>query len=104
MISAHLHLFAHTMHLIPILLAALLFSFPAHAQLKNENLLVTVPEGYKVDFQDRNNDQQITEMVPAGQSVKDWTEMLTVQNVFGMTNVTPEQVEMPARKHDNLPL
>ena len=32
--------------LIAILLVALLFSFPAHAQLKNENLLVTIPEGY----------------------------------------------------------
>jgi hypothetical protein len=30
------------MHIIPILLAILIFSFPAHAQLKNENLLVAM--------------------------------------------------------------
>ena len=75
---------------IPILLAALFLSFPAHAQLKNENLLVTMPEGYIVGFQDRNARQQMTEMVPRGQTVKDWTEMVTVQIFFGMTNVTPE--------------
>ncbi|NWG26337.1 MAG: hypothetical protein HXY30_18290 [Pseudorhodoplanes sp.] len=77
-------------HLIPILLAILLFSAPAHAQLKNENLLVTLPEGYIVGFQDRNARQQMTEMVPRGQTVKDWTEMVTVQIFFGLTNVTPE--------------
>lgn len=75
--------------LIPILLAILFFSVPAHAQLKNENLLVAMPDGYKVGFQDKNGNQQITEMVPRGQSVKDWTEMVTVQIFFGMTNVTP---------------
>jgi hypothetical protein len=76
--------------IIPILLAALFVSAPAHAQLKNENLLVTLPEGYIVGFQDRNSRQQMTEMVPRGQTVKDWTEMVTVQIFFGMTNVTPE--------------
>ena len=77
------------MHLIPILLAIILFSFPAHAQLKNENLLVTMPDGYIVGFQDKNARQQMTEMVPRGQSVKDWTDMVTVQIFFNMTNVTP---------------
>ena len=75
--------------IIPILLAALLFSFPANAQLTNENLLVTMPDGYIVGFQDKNAKQQMTEMVPRGQSVKDWTEMVTVQIFFNMTDVTP---------------
>jgi hypothetical protein len=77
------------MHIIPILLAALVFSVPAHAQLNNENLLVAMPDGYVTGFQDRNTRQQMTEMVPRGQSVKDWTEMVTVQIFFGMTDVTP---------------
>ena len=64
--------------MLPILLAILLFSVPAHAQLKNENLLVTMPDGYVVGFQDKHARQQMTEMVPRGQSVKDWTRMVTV--------------------------
>lgn len=78
------------LRLIFILVAILLFSSAAHAQLKNENLLVAAPDGYKVGFQDKNASQQITEMVPDGQSVKDWTDMVTVQIFFNMTNVTPE--------------
>ena len=85
-------------HIIPILFAALLFSFPAHAQLKNENLLVAMPDGYIVGFQDKNARQQMTEMVPRGQSVKDWTDMLTVQIFFGMTNVTPDSYKQRLEK------
>lgn len=65
--------------IIPILLTILLICFPAHAQLKNERLLVAVPDGYITGFQDKNARQQMTEMVLRGQSVKDWTEMVTVQ-------------------------
>ena len=43
-----------------------LLSLPAHAQLKNENLLVAMPDGYIVGFQDKNTKQQMTEMVPRG--------------------------------------
>jgi len=78
------------MHLITILIAALFLSSAAQAQLKNENLMVTMPEGYKVGFADKNTNQQMTEMVPDGQSVKDWTDMVTVQIFFRMTDVTPD--------------
>jgi hypothetical protein len=84
--------------LIPILLIFLLIPFPAHAQLKNENLLVTMPDGYIVGFQDKNARQQMTEMVPRGQSVKDWTDMVTVQIFFRMTNVTPEAYKQRLEK------
>lgn len=89
---------ANPMHLIPMFLAILLFSVPAHAQLKNENLLVTMPDGYIVGFQDKNANQQMTEMVPRGQSVKDWTDMVTVQIFFNMTNVTPEAYKQRLEK------
>ena len=56
----------------------------AHAQLVNENLLVRVPEGYKIDHQARNAQQLINEMVPQGESVTSWTEMVTVQIYFGL--------------------
>jgi hypothetical protein len=75
--------------LLAILLTILLFSVPAHAQLTNENLLVAMPDGYVVGFQDKNAKQQMTEMVPRGQPVKDWTDMVTVQIFFNMTDVTP---------------
>jgi hypothetical protein len=66
--------------------AAVLATFtlaPVHAQLVNENLLVTMPEGYKIGWQDRNAQRQMSEMVPDGQTVENWTEMVTVQIFFG---------------------
>jgi hypothetical protein len=86
------------MHSIPILLTIFLISFPAHAQLTNENLLVAIPDGYIVGFQDKNAKQQMTEMVPRGQSVKDWTDMVTVQIFFRMTDVTPEAYKQRLEK------
>jgi hypothetical protein len=84
--------------LVALLAAILFFSSAALAQLKNENLLVTMPEGYKVGFQDKKNNQQMTEMVPDGQSVKDWTDMVTVQIFFGMTDVTPDAYKQRLQK------
>jgi hypothetical protein len=83
---------------ILIIVASVIFSSPAHAQLQNENLLVAMPKGYKVGFSDKNARQQMTEMVPDGQSVKDWTDMITVQIFFGMTNVTPEAYKQRLEK------
>jgi hypothetical protein len=76
--------------LISIIAAVLFFSTPASAQLQNENLLVTMPDGYKVGFRDRNGQRLISEMVPSGESVENWTEMLTVQIFYDMKS-TPEQ-------------
>ena len=56
----------------------------AHAELVNENLLVGVPDGYKIDHQAHNDTQIINEMVPQAESVKTWTEMVTVQIFFGL--------------------
>ncbi len=63
----------------------------AAAQLVNENLLVTVPDGYKIDFQTKKNNMVMTEMVPSAQTVNDWTEMVTVQVFLGL-KATPKQV------------
>lgn len=62
---------------------------PARAQLKNENLLVTMPKGFKVGYRARKDNRAITEMVPDGETVEDWSEMLTVQIFFGLRNGTP---------------
>lgn len=81
-----------------VLSVILSFSAPAHAQLQNENLMVTMPEGYKLGFQEKKDNQLINEMVPAGENVKDWTEMLTVQIFFGMKDATPEQFKQRLEK------
>lgn len=72
------------------IIAAVMFAVtPAAAQLINENLLVAVPEGYKIDFRDKKNNMIINEMVPAAQSATDWTEMVTVQIFLWMKDVPP---------------
>jgi len=63
---------------------------PAFA-FDGENLLAALPNGYKVGFQQKKGSAQITEMVPANESVQGWTEMVTVQVFGGMTGVTPDQ-------------
>ncbi|GHB38924.1 hypothetical protein GCM10007094_30500 [Pseudovibrio japonicus] len=47
--------------------------------LKNENLLVSVPVGYKIAFSDRKPGLLVSEMIPDAQSLEDWKDMLTVQ-------------------------
>ena len=64
-------------------LLALGVATPALA-LENENLLVNLPAGYKVGHNARNQKQVITEMVPSGETVENWTEMVTVQIFLGL--------------------
>jgi hypothetical protein len=59
------------------------------AELQDENILTKLPDGFKIDFQQRNKDVLISEMVPVKQSVKNWTEMVTVQVFYGL-KATPE--------------
>jgi hypothetical protein len=73
------------------LVAIVALSNIACADLENENLLTTMPAGYKVDFQQRKGNMLMTEMVPVSESVGNWTEMVTVQIFYGLKNVTPEQ-------------
>ena len=61
--------------------------------LENENLLVEVPSGFKIDYQAEQNDVVINEMVPANESVNDWTTLVTVQIFLGETSTTPEQYQ-----------
>jgi hypothetical protein len=63
------------------LIAALSLAPPALA-FENENLLIAVPKGYKPDYRAKNARGIITEMVPQNETVKNWTEMLTVQIFF----------------------
>ena len=62
------------------------------AQLVNENLFVAVPPGYRIDYENKKPDSLMNEMVPVGESVNDWTEMVTVQ-IFYNLKATPDQFE-----------
>jgi hypothetical protein len=62
-------------------------------QLRNENLLMTIPDGYKTDFQEKTSDMLISEMVPVDQSVSNWTEMVRVQ-IFYALKATPGQFKI----------
>src|SRR5512141_3413025 len=55
-----------------------------------ENLLVTLPDGYKVGHTAKNDKISITEMVPKAESVNNWTEMVTTQIFFGR-KLAPQQ-------------
>ncbi len=86
------HSRAGNMRSFSIALALTLFAIvpPARAELINENLLVEVPPGYKIDFQDKKPNSLMNEMVPTNETVNNWTEMVTVQIFYNM-KATPEQ-------------
>jgi hypothetical protein len=70
---------------------ALALAAPAAHALENEVLLVAVPKGYKIDYEKKAGNQIMTEMVPQDETVKNWTEMITVQIFLNMRDVTPAQ-------------
>ncbi|MEC9343675.1 MAG: hypothetical protein VYD64_07485 [Pseudomonadota bacterium] len=55
----------------------------AAEQFRDENLLMPLPTGYSVAYQRRERKIQITEWVPLGQNLNNWTEMVTRQVFFG---------------------
>lgn len=79
---------------------ALLWAVPTYslADLKDENLLQNLPTGYKVDFQTKQGNMIMTEMVPQSESVKNWSEMITTQIFLGLKNATPENFQAYMQK------
>jgi hypothetical protein len=71
---------------LPLTLVVALAASAAAAQLQNENLLVTMPDGFKADFQQKTKEMLISEMVPSAESVADWTQMVTVQIFYDLKN------------------
>ena len=61
--------------------------------LENENLLAEIPEGFRINYQAEEGNMVINEMVAEGESVQDWTTMITVQIFLGETNITPKQYQ-----------
>ena len=85
---------------ITSLLLSLLLMLPSlcFAELTNENLLQNMPKGYKVDFQTKQGNMVMTEMVPQSESVKNWAEMVTTQIFLGLKNATPESFQAYMQK------
>ena len=63
----------------------------AQAQLKDENLLVAMPAGFKVGYQGSANGILMQEWVPANETVQNWTEMVTVQVFLNRKDLDPAQ-------------
>jgi len=62
----------------------------AQAQpLKNENLLVGMPQGFKLGFKDSKNGMNMQEFIPTGETVQNWTEMVTVQVFLSRKDLQP---------------
>lgn len=80
------------------LLLTLLLAIPSlcNAELKDENLLQNLPQGYKIDFQTQQDNMLLTEMVPQAETVNNWTEMVTTQIYLGAKNISHDtfQAEM----------
>lgn len=83
--------------LLLAVIAVFAFSASAHA-LENENLLVTMPKGYKVGFQNKTARELMSEMVPESETVENWTEMVTVQIFFNLRDVSPSQYRARVEK------
>src|SRR5688572_3480452 len=85
----------HGMTTWTLLIALVLAATPlaGWAQMKDETLLVTVPAGYRTDHQNRGGNVLLSEMVPQGESVKNWTEMVTTQIFFGAKDMTPDSFQ-----------
>ena len=61
--------------------------------LENENLLAELPAGFTVAYQAEQDNQTITEMVVEGETVEEWTVMVTVQVYLGQNTLTPTQAQ-----------
>jgi hypothetical protein len=78
-----------------LLLAGLLFPLllprGALAQIKNENLLQAMPSGFKIGYQSSHDGINMQEWVPDGETVENWSEMVTTQIFLGRKNLDPAQ-------------
>jgi hypothetical protein len=71
-------------------LAASLPCAAACAALQAENLLVPIPQGFKTGWQNTSGPNTMTEFVPAGETVDNWSRMITQQIFHGRANDPPD--------------
>jgi hypothetical protein len=51
----------------------------ADGELIGENLVTKIPSGYELGFQQETDQAKMMEFIPEGESVEDWSEMITIQ-------------------------
>jgi hypothetical protein len=79
--------------LLSAVMGAVFWSSLAAAQTQSgEQLFILPPKGWLVGFHDTKGNIDVTEVLPSGQTLKDWTEMLTVQIVTGPSGKSPQDV------------
>jgi hypothetical protein len=67
-------------------------SLAAGDGLTGEQLFVLPPKGWTVAYHDAKGNVDVTELLPPGQTLKAWTQMLTVQLVSGHADKSPQDV------------
>ncbi|HSV01958.1 MAG TPA: hypothetical protein VLI41_02025 [Phenylobacterium sp.] len=60
------------------------------SDLREENILLPLPQGFKVGYRARNAQAQITEYVPTSETVDDWSRMITEQIFYQRGKSDPE--------------
>jgi hypothetical protein len=80
------------MRLLPFLFCLLLLAAPLASApvLAKENLIASIPQDYKPGFHNQKDNMTIDEYVTGGETVENWTELVTVQVFSGMKGVTPD--------------
>ena len=56
--------------------------------LTGENLLIEIPSGYELGHQQKTDQGEINEFIPKGETVENWSEMITVQLLPAHNNNT----------------
>ena len=72
--------------LLPVLLAAPAIAAP----LEGENLLAPLPPGFVLGYEAAKDGQAIHEYVPTGETVDNWSTILTVQSFSGIAGTDPD--------------
>lgn len=72
---------------------ALLASGLCLAQPRDEVLVMKLPPGYTLDYQTRQGNMALSEWVPQGESVNNWSEMVTLMHFNGLKDVPPERFQ-----------
>lgn len=63
------------------------------AEFRDENILMSLPDGYVVGFQNNSGKMLIMEMVPKGQTVENWTDLITMQVFYQRGDLKPADFE-----------
>jgi hypothetical protein len=73
-----------------VLLLCLAGAPPVWAALQGENLLTSIPPGFKVGSSGHNAAGEIQEWAPTGETVNNWSALITVQIFHHLQGVSPQ--------------